>query len=359
MKILQIIQRNQLRGAEIFACQLSESLQKIGYEVDILILFGKETHSLSFSLPFYYLHANEKNRFLDWKGYGALHQFIESGNYDIVQANAGDTLKYAVVSKKLFGWKKTLCFRNANKISGFLTSGFKKMFNKWLMKEVDYVASVSKECMIDFLQCYPAFKNKIACLPIGTTLSTTGNVEGLLSIHKPALLHVGSFVPEKNHYGLIEIFSKVLQRHSSATLYLVGEGKTKPFIEQMVREKGMSDSVVFLGKRNDVPQIMKSCNVLLLPSLIEGLPGVILEAFSNRLPVITYDTGGIKEVVIDNETGYLIEKNDEQGFVNAIDKVLTNASEVMISNAHDLIHREYSINAIAERFNAFYQQMPH
>ena len=129
MKILQIIQRSQLRGAEIFACQLSEALQNMGHQVDVLILFGKKSDVFHFPLSFFYLEANEEKRWLDFKGYKKLNQFIKKGNYDIVQANAGDTLKYATLSKKIFGWNNHLVFRNANKIGDFLNTIPKKLIN--------------------------------------------------------------------------------------------------------------------------------------------------------------------------------------------------------------------------------------
>jgi hypothetical protein len=62
------------------------------------------------------LEANEKKRWWDFKHYAKLANIIKKGQYDLVQANAGDTLKYASLSKKIFGWKAKLVFRNANKI---------------------------------------------------------------------------------------------------------------------------------------------------------------------------------------------------------------------------------------------------
>mgnify|MGYP003337248069 CR=1 FL=1 len=64
MKILQIIQRSQLRGAEIFACQLAVNLQQQGHEVHMLVLFGETSDLLNYELPFHFLQATEKKR---WK----------------------------------------------------------------------------------------------------------------------------------------------------------------------------------------------------------------------------------------------------------------------------------------------------
>lgn len=360
MKILQIIQRSQLRGAEIFACQLAEQLQQLGHEVDVLVLFGEPSNLFAFPLRFHFLEANEKKRWWDLGGYKKLHAFIEAGNYDVVQANAGDTLKYASLSKKLFGWKSVLVFRNANKISGFLNGVIKKMRTRWLMNNVDYVASVSHECMLDFLTVFPSFKNQIANLPIGVKQETITPYTNLQSIgiegNGPFLLHVAGFMPEKNHAGLLRIFKRLLAQVPNARLLLIGEGKLKPSIEKMAKDMNLNHAVIFLGKRNDVQSIMAACQVFVLPSLIEGLPGVILEAFQNKLPVVAYDTGGIKEVVIAGKTGWLIAQQEEEAFAEAIVDCLQNNPEAIKQAAYSLIEQQYTIGQVTEAFINLYRK---
>lgn len=361
LKILQIIQRSQLRGAELFACQLSEELQKQGHQVDMLVLFGKKSDVFKFDLPFYYLEANERKRWWDIGSYKKLSSIICNGKYDIVQANAGDTLKYASLSKKIYGWKAKFVFRNANKISGFLTSRFKKSINTWLMKEVDCVASVSEECTIDFKNTFPFLKDKTECLPIGVNLNNPTPYHSLNEIgimgNGPFILHIGGFMPEKNHKGLIRIFSELSKEIPNAKLLLVGEGKLKTEIEIFVKEMQLEKKVVFLGRRSDVQQIMSCCQVLVLPSLIEGLPGVILESFVNKLPVVAYDVGGIKEVVIDKKTGWILAKNDELGFLNSLKECFSVSTEMIKENAYLLVTQNYSNENISKRFLKFYSKM--
>ncbi len=360
MKILQIIQRSQLRGAEIFACQLAEQLQQNGYEVDMLVLFGEKTNLFDYPLPFHFLEANESRRWWDVDGYKRLNHFIRNGNYDIVQANAGDTLKYASLSKKIFRWKSTLIFRNANKISDFLNSTIKKFVYRWLMDSVDYIASVSHHCMFDFLTAFPSFENKIANLPIGVKEHKSVSYSSLneigISGSGPFILHVAGFMPEKNHAGLLRIFQSILPDFPNAVLLLIGEGRLKSAIENLTREMSLENSVVFLGKRMDVQSIMGACRVFVLPSLIEGLPGVILESFNNRLPVIAYDTGGVKEVVISGKTGWLIEQGNEKDFSLALIECLKKDSTLISENAYRLIRENYTIQSVTQDFEAAYHR---
>jgi glycosyltransferase involved in cell wall biosynthesis len=361
LKILQIIQRSQLRGAELFACQLSTALQKQGHQVDVLVLFGKKTDIFKFELPFFYLEANEKKRWWDFKTYKKLSSFIKKGGYDIVQANAGDTLKYASLSKKIYGSKAKLVFRNANKMSEFLNNHFKKILNTWLMKEVDYVASVSEECTLDFKKTFSFINSRIECLPIGVDLNGPKPYNSLSEIEimgdGPFILHVGGFMPEKNHKGLIRIFSNLVQEIPNAKLLLIGEGKLKIEMEELVSQMELSQNVIFLGKRSDVQQIMSCCQVLVLPSLIEGLPGVILESFVNKMPVVAYNVGGIKEIVIDKKTGWLVGVNDEAAFMDAIKTVLIFNNDSIKIQAYQLVNNKYRIDYIAKQFENAYSRL--
>ena len=360
MKILQIIQKPQFRGAEIFACQLSEHLIDLGHEVVVVTLIHDPSTSLPFSVPFLTLNANLKRRFWDFKAYKKLNDLIVDGHYDVVQANAADTLKYASISKILFGWKAKLVFRNANKMGDFLTNTPKKLLNGFFIHSVDLVASVSEECKIDFLKQFPTFKRPVYFLPIGINTHAIQPYDGFAALglaihHEHVFIHIGSFVPEKNHQGLIAIFEQYLRFDPSAKLLLIGEGHLKEPMTQLIVDKQLEQSIFVLGKRADVAKILPLCKALLLPSFIEGLPGVILEAMYAKIPVIAYNVGGIGEVVT-HETGFLIEKNQEADFVNAqCESLNSNSVGAKRTNAFQLVNTHYNNQKIAKDFEKVYQ----
>jgi glycosyltransferase involved in cell wall biosynthesis len=228
------------------------------------------------------------------------------------------------------------------------------------MKEVNFVASVSESCRLDFLTVFPTFQNRIAHLPIGVNdvaaVPYTSLKEIGITDSGPFLLHVAGFMPEKNHAGLLRIFQEVLQHVPQIKLLLIGEGKLKASIEKQVNDMNLNDSVIFLGKRNDVQQIMGACDVFVLPSLIEGLPGVILEAFLNRLPVIAYDTGGIKEVVITGKTGWLVSQQQEAEFAQAVLTCLKTKQTTVIEQAFSFVQNKYTLSRVSEDFSQAYRQ---
>ena len=141
----------------------------------------------------------------------------------------------------------------------------------------------------------------------------------------------------------------------NAKLLLIGEGKLKSEVEALVSQMKLSQNVVFLGRRSDVQQIMSCCQVLVLPSLIEGLPGVILESFVNKLPVVAYNVGGIKEVVIDKKTGWLVAVNNENSFLIALKESLFLPTEEIKENGYSLATQNYSNITISKQFLEFYK----
>lgn len=101
--------------------------------------------------------------------------------------------------------------------------------------------------------------------------------------------HVGRFSEEKNHQFVIAVFAELLHLDSACHLLLVGDGQLRRAIEAMVVEQGLQDHVTFLGERRDVSDLYQAMDVLVLPSLFEGLPMVGVEAQCAGLPIVCSD----------------------------------------------------------------------
>ena len=98
--------------------------------------------------------------------------------------------------------------------------------------------------------------------------------------------HVGSFTPQKNHSKLLEIAEALFASNGRACLLLVGDGPLRPEVEELAREKGIADRVVFAGLRSDVPRILTAFDVFLLPSIFEGFGIALIEAQAAGVPCV-------------------------------------------------------------------------
>jgi len=107
---------------------------------------------------------------------------------------------------------------------------------------------------------------------------------------RTAIGHVANFNPQKNHAFLIDVFEEVHRRDPDPVLVLVGDGSCRGEIGERVRQKGLEDSVIFTGTSREIPQILSAMDFMVLPSLFEGLPNVLIEWQASGLRSLVADT---------------------------------------------------------------------
>ncbi|MFD2612050.1 N-acetyl-alpha-D-glucosaminyl L-malate synthase BshA [Paenibacillus gansuensis] len=125
------------------------------------------------------------------------------------------------------------------------------------------------------------------------------------------LMHISNFRPVKRVSDVIDVFAKVAKA-MPAKLLLVGEGPDLPKVQCKIKELGLQDRVVFLGKQDDVAQVISLADILLLPSEKESFGLVALEAMACGVPTVGSTAGGIPELVTHGETGFLAPVGDTE-----------------------------------------------
>lgn len=136
--------------------------------------------------------------------------------------------------------------------------------------------------------------------------------EALGLSNKFVIGHVGRFFKQKNHTFLIDIFKELSQINEDAVLMLVGGGELEEEIKNKVNELGLSDKVLFLGVRDDIPDLMQVMDVFLLPSLYEGLGIVLIEAQASGLKCIISDTIPDDGIITNNVTKVSLNKSPKE-----------------------------------------------
>ncbi|GAB3535563.1 hypothetical protein GCM10027443_24980 [Pontibacter brevis] len=357
MKILQLIHKPQLRGAEIFAAQLSDNLELQGHSSKLLAIY-ESNDATKYNRSYLTINANSAASLWDMRGWKALAAKIAEEKPDVVQANAGDTLKYAVFSKLFFRWHQPLVFRNASTLSSYLKKPVQKAYTGFLFRHTDAVASVSEYSRQDLVRLFPSLSNRVKVIPIG--LEKKRAVSSPFPAGPPEqlnLVHVGGFSYEKNHRGLLRIFKAALSLLPHAHLWLVGDGPLRAETEALAAEMDLEDRVHFTGFVQNPLDYIAHGQALLLPSIIEGLPGVILEAMHYKTPVVAYKVGGVGEVVSTGKTGWLLEAGDEKAFAEAIKEVVSNSEKTadIVLNAYQQVNKHYMNEEIAHSFLNLYQ----
>lgn len=135
------------------------------------------------------------------------------------------------------------------------------------------------------------------------------------------LIHISNFRPVKRVMDVVDILDKV-NRHMPTRLLFVGEGPDLSKVMSRVKELGLMDRVIFCGKQEDVAQIISLADVMILPSEKESFGLVALEAMACGVPTVGSNTGGIPELIIHGETGFLEDVGDTEQMAEDVLKLL-------------------------------------
>ena len=355
LRILQIIQKKQYRGAEIFCCQLSNELEKNNHEVKVFSIYEGDAE-LPFIKPIDSLQRNQRLRYSDYFGWKALADIVRQFNPDIIQANASDTLKYSVFSRQIFGWKVPIIFRNASLTSYYINSKISLKLNQYLFRNVDAIISVSESSKKDLNALFPFTESKSNVITNGVSDIDSDEIENPYQADTLNIVHVGSLTEEKNHLELLEIFKMFLKTYDKSHLHIIGEGYLKREIEKKIIDLSLANNVTVHGEKNNPGSYIKNADMLVLPSLVEGLPGVILEAMNQKTYVIAYDVGGISEIINEN-TGFLIDQNDKLKFVEAMNIAAEDKDRAKLLEAKRLVDSTFKNEILANKFVTTYKNV--
>ncbi|BCI59802.1 glycosyl transferase [Solibaculum mannosilyticum] len=145
------------------------------------------------------------------------------------------------------------------------------------------------------------------------------------SQRKKIVLAVGRLDPVKGFDRLIEAFGHIRDRAPDWQLHIVGEGEEREVLENRIRSLSLEDHVVLTGRKNasEIEQMMKEASLYAMTSHSEGLPFVLIEAFSCGLPAVAYDVRvGPRGVIEDQVSGFLVPDDDEAQFVDQCLKLM-------------------------------------
>ena len=166
-------------------------------------------------------------------------------------------------------------------------------------------------------------------------------------------MHVGRMHVSKNHHFLIEVFSQIREKQPDAKLALIGDGELRPAIEEQVKAEGLSDDVLFLGNRKDVPKLLQAADCFLLPSLWEGFAISIIEAQAAGLMCFASDQLPNEPIVSDVVRQLPVNDDDVSKWANEI----LHCSFRRIDQREALIRNGLDIQSVAMKLSEFYNRL--
>lgn len=226
----------------------------------------------------------------------------------------------------------------------------------------DFVTSVSQSLKDDTLKLFN-IKNEIQVIPNFIELDKIKKEDKspcqrsvMANDEERIITHISNFRKVKRIPDIIAIFNKI-QKEIPAKLMMVGEGPEKEKADQLCRELGIQDKVIFFGNSNEIDTILCQTDLFLLPSKTESFGLVALEAMACGVPVISSNAGGLPEVNKDGFSGYLSEVGDVDGMANNALKILKNQTDLDQFKKNALITaQQFDIKKILPLYEDLYQR---
>ncbi|MBI2447110.1 MAG: glycosyltransferase family 4 protein [Candidatus Omnitrophica bacterium] len=134
----------------------------------------------------------------------------------------------------------------------------------------------------------------------------------------PVLGTVGRLDSVKGHKFLLDAIPYIKRASQGIKVLIIGDGTLRLDLENQAKRLGVEDNVLFLGMRDDVPELLNCIDVFVLPSLYEGMGRALVEAEAAGVPVVATQVGGVPEVVLDGKTGILIPPKDPARLAEAV-----------------------------------------
>ena len=175
----------------------------------------------------------------------------------------------------------------------------------------------------------------------------------------PVVLFVGRLMPQKGVEDLVNAADLLQHVRPRIKTLIVGAGPLKSELEETAHAYRLDGAVKFLGHRDDVPRLLAAADLLVLPSLYEGLPNVVLEAMRFRKPVVATSAPGTTEVVVDGETGILVPVKDPRALGLAI-RTLTDDPALarrLGEGGRSRVESEFGVERMVNKFAELYENL--
>ncbi|KAA3661051.1 MAG: glycosyltransferase [Calditrichaeota bacterium] len=172
------------------------------------------------------------------------------------------------------------------------------------------------------------------------------------------VMHASNFRPVKRTTDVVRIFHKILEK-TPAKLLLIGEGPDRILVQQVIRDLGIQNHVTFMGQVDYIDDLLQCADIFLLPSEQESFGLAALEAMNCSVPVIGAQTGGMGEVIVNGETGFIFPVGEITAMADAAIDLLRNPQKHkrFRENARQRAMKTFGTDVIMPKWLQFYERI--
>ena len=334
INVLFIIMQMGMGGSERLVHNLVQKLDRKLFNPSVAWFFGdkilKEFQELK--VPLYHV---PKVKRIDFSAMEKVGRIIRDNNIHIVNAHHFMSLIYSYYGCKINN-KAKLIYTEHSEWEIERVSFKWRIIGRYLLNRTDAAVGVSSAIAKQIENKYKTADSKIITVQNGVDLNVFRNngkkaklreKMGIANDEKIIGI-VANFKKVKNHIFLLRAFDELIKVINNVKLLLIGQGfegdeeNTESELRRFIVEKKLEKNIIFMGYRSDIPELLGIMDVFCLTSLKEGLPISLIEAMASGLPVVGTDVEGIRDVIIPDKNGILVEVGDVIGLRNALNTLI-------------------------------------
>lgn len=353
MKILHVITSLRTGGAEHLMVDLLPRLRDLGNEVELLLFDGTRTafykelelkgikiHSLSIGCNVYH----PRNIF-------RLRAFI--GRYDIIHTHNTACQLFVPIAKMLKCSKSKLVTTEHNATNRRRGKWYLKVIDKWMYARYNHIICIADQTYTNLVD-YIGQKPNISTIYNGVAVQRFFlPINNICDKKDFVITMVSAFRDQKDQDTLVKAIKELPDNYR---LQLAGDGVRRPKVEELAYTLGIADRVDFLGIRTDIPEILKSSDIVVLSSHWEGLSLSSIEGMASGRPFIASDVDGLREVV--EGAGILFPHGDYKQLAKEIMQLCNNPVHYnMVARTCQERAKQFDISIMAEKYNELYKSL--
>ncbi len=334
-------------------CHLAVTIESGNDELKIINEFNKLDGSV-FQLPM-------GNRF-DLKVVDKLVEVIKSNNIDIIHTHGYKSDILGLLAAKKAGIKIVITphgFSNGidYKLRLFIWLGCQSF------RFADIVAPLSKALCND-VRRFGVKEERLVYVQNGVDLSEVEEQKIKENPFKAVgdnkrIGFVGQMISRKNIKDILDIFESLADKYPNITLSLLGDGESRPELEEYTKSLAHKDRIEFLGFRDDRLELLQSFDLFVMTSSLEGIPRCLMEATAMGIPVAAYNIAGIDQLIEHEKTGLLAPYGEKELLLNYWEELLFNQEKAdkLSHAACEFVNANYSGKRMASEYTDLFQDL--